>query len=263
MKASRRARPRFGTLAWVEVTNGALRAWDYPPLLASSCAAAGSELSERLRVVVGWKRPLQAHFEMDALSIPSTEAAREVQAVCAQLVPAHLQNHSFRTFAWATILGEHEGIEHDRELLFIASMLHDAGLSEPHSMGVRSGCFTTVGSSLASEIGIRAGWRETSCRTAAEAVTLHMNPNVRLDDGPEAHLLARATRFDVVGNRFRCIDEATRAEVVRRWPREQGIKECFVELFGKEKHHGRSRANFYRLLGFRLVLRATSFWNDE
>jgi hypothetical protein len=263
MKGLWGTRPSLGTLDWIDARNGELHGGDYPLLFATTCVAVGNELYEQLRGSIAWARPPQASYAVKNLAIPPTPAAVEAKKVCAQLVPVPLRNHSFRTFAWATIIAENERIEHDCEVLFVASMLHDVGLSDRHSSGVNPGCFTVIGKNLTLQIRDRVGWSETSCRAAAESITLHVNPRVPLDDGPEAHLLARATRFDVIGNNYRGIDQVTRADVVRLWPREPGIKHCFVELFSKNKHHARSRANFYRLLGFRLLLRATRFWHDQ
>jgi HD superfamily phosphodiesterase len=41
---------------------------------------------------------------------------------------AVLVNHSYRTYQFATALGELEGLEVDTEVLFAAALLHDTGL---------------------------------------------------------------------------------------------------------------------------------------
>jgi hypothetical protein len=56
---------------------------------------------------------------------PATRAAREVVAEYSS--PA-LVNHGERSYLWSAALGELAGMAYDRELLFVASMVHDLGL---------------------------------------------------------------------------------------------------------------------------------------
>lgn len=38
-------------------------------------------------------------------------------------------NHCLRTYAWGMILGAHDGLRPDAELLFVAALLHDLALT--------------------------------------------------------------------------------------------------------------------------------------
>ena len=56
---------------------------------------------------------------------PATRAAREVVAEYSS--PA-LVNHCERSYLWSAALGELTRVAYDRELLYVASMVHDLGL---------------------------------------------------------------------------------------------------------------------------------------
>jgi hypothetical protein len=79
-------------------------------------------------------------------------------------------------------------------------MFHDAGALEPdRSDGGR--CFTLKGAEDAESHAAAAGWPAKRCAAAAEAITLHLNPSVPLERGPEAHLMHDGVLLDAVGLR--------------------------------------------------------------
>ena len=82
----------------------------------------------------------------------------------------------------------------------MATMFHDAGAMEPdRSDGGR--CFTLKGAADAESHLAAAGWPAERCAAAAEAITLHLNPAVPLERGPEAHLMHDGVLLDAVGLR--------------------------------------------------------------
>ena len=93
-----------------------------------------------------------------------------------------------------------------------------------------------------------------SCRAAAEAIAIHMNMRVTLDDGAEGYLLTAGAQADVIGRRKREIAPATMAGVLDRHPR-AGMKREFAELQGAHARSApRTRAGFYFKLGARRVI---------
>jgi hypothetical protein len=91
-------------------------------------------------------------------------------------------------------------VSHDEELMFVATMFHDAGAMAPdRTDGGR--CFTLKGAADAESQLARAGWEPDRCAAAAEAITLHINPSVPLERGPEAHLMHDGVLLDAIGLR--------------------------------------------------------------
>jgi hypothetical protein len=89
---------------------------------------------------LGLRRDRLARLDLETVTLPDTAAAREAEAV-ADGFPAHLRNHSQRSYLWALALGEQERLAYDAEFLYCACLLHDAGLV---GRGERGGseCFT-------------------------------------------------------------------------------------------------------------------------
>src|SRR5579862_4739573 len=66
------------------------------------------------------------------VEIPQTSLAKEATAVALSSEPIEIFRHSLRTFLFAELIATKRAIEHDRELVYVASILHDTGLSSEH-----------------------------------------------------------------------------------------------------------------------------------
>jgi hypothetical protein len=142
----------------------------------------------------------QATIDEDGLRIPDSRVARDAVEECTQVQPRSIIEHNYRSFIFARALGSLTGMEHDEELLFVATMFHDAGVVEPdRSDGGR--CFTLKGAADAESHLAAARWPAERCAIAAEAITLHVNPAVPPERGAEAHLLHDGVLLDAVGLR--------------------------------------------------------------
>jgi hypothetical protein len=138
-------------------------------------------------------------------------------------------------------------VRHDPELLYVACMLHDLGL-DPARRPDDGSCFTLVGAEAA--LGLDA----ERCRAAAEAIAIHMNMRVTMDEGAEGYLLTAGAQADVIGRRKREIADGTMAAVLERHPR-AGMKREFAELQGAHARSAPStRAGMYFKLGARRVI---------
>jgi hypothetical protein len=164
--------------------------------------------------------------DLELLTVPDTAAAREAEDVCRDVSSASLANHCFRSYAWGALLGVRDGVAWDAELLYVAAMLHDIGLTPEYDRG---GCFERDGAEAAREILTALGWSAERADVAAEAIYLHMH-EVGPDDPPEALLLDLGTAVDVRGVRLGDVPPVSRDFVLDRFPR-LGFKEHFVELF--------------------------------
>lgn len=142
----------------------------------------------------------QATIDDDGLRIPDSQVAREAVESCVAVQPRMIIEHNYRSFIFARALGSLAGLAHDAELLFVATMFHDAGVLEiDRADGGR--CFTLKGAAGADSHVAAAGWPAERCAAAAEAITLHLNPSVPLERGPEAHLMHDGVLLDAVGLR--------------------------------------------------------------
>lgn len=163
--------------------------------------------------------------DLERLTLPDTAAARHAEEICRAASSQSLANHCFRSYAWGAALGVRDGIVWDAEVLYVAAMFHDLGLTAAYDRG---GCFEQDGADAAWETLTGLGWSAPRAATVADAVYLHMHVTTD-EDTPEARLLDRGTAADVRGVRITEVADPTKSLVLDRFPR-LGFKEHFVAL---------------------------------
>jgi hypothetical protein len=157
--------------------------------------------------------------DLEHLTVPDTAAARRAEEICREASSESLANHCFRSYAWGALLGVRDGVRWDAELLYVAAMLHDLGLTPAYDRG---GCFEQDSADAARELLAELGWPAPRAETVAVAIYLHMH-ETGPDDSPEAILL------DLGSVRIGEVPSAPRGFVLERFPR-IGFKEHFIEL---------------------------------
>jgi hypothetical protein len=156
-------------------------------------------------------------LDVDALlAPPSPVAERALDVVRAWSAPA-LVNHCLRSWAWASLLASSIGLDPDRELLFVATMLHDLGVTplfDAHTVP-----FEDASGAVASVFAVGAGWDGVRARRVGEVIERHMWPSVDPTVDVEGHLLEVATSLDVSGVGFERWDAADLRAVTAAVPR--------------------------------------------
>ena len=165
------------------------------------------------------------------LPVPS-HATRVAAEVAERYQTKSLVEHCRRSYLWAASLGRERGLEVDRELLYVAAMLHDLGLS-PAFDNVTN-CFETAGGDLAWVFAAASGWTEPRRDHARMIIVSHMwdEPPGPAQD-PESYLLHLATSFDISGRNPDLWPTGLREAVLRMHPRHQLVEE-FTRLFADQ-----------------------------
>lgn len=184
-----------------------------------------SSHDEPLRRLVSRLQP-SSHHDLEQLRVPDSAAARAAEEVSRASASESLVNHGFRSYGFGALLGVADGFRFDAELLYVASLLHDIGLTETYDRG---GCFESDGADAARELLAELGWPAERADRVGRAIYLHMH-DVATDEPAEAHLLAFGTSVDVAGWRLHDIDEPLRDAVLDTYPR-LGFKRHFLALF--------------------------------
>jgi hypothetical protein len=175
--------------------------------------------------------------------IPSTPVAVAAGDYCKEISDKWLEAHCFRTFGFGILLGYE--LCFDPELLFVAAMLHDVGLTPRHKQTAGQNmksdyplsdapCFAVRGSgvaaSLVSDQGRSAAWG----RTIAEAISMHLNVRVKPSRGVEAHLLNGASGFDVIALGLHKLPRSAIQAVETLWPRSENFEDELWNVWGDE-----------------------------
>jgi hypothetical protein len=156
-------------------------------------------------------------LDVDALlAPPSPVAARALDVVRGWSSPA-LVNHCLRSWAWASLLAPTIDLDPDRELLFVATMLHDLGVTP--SFDAHAVPFEDAGGAVGSVFALGAGWDAGRARRVGEIVERHMWTSVDPALDAEGHLLEVATSLDVSGAGFDRWDHSALRAVSAAVPR--------------------------------------------
>ncbi|MCC6486121.1 MAG: HD domain-containing protein [Candidatus Hydrogenedentes bacterium] len=237
---------------------GRLSASDRLALLGQAYRLQGKLLLSLLRRAFGG---VVIRGDVDELQAPDSEAARKAALLCTEVSPPFLVAHCQRMYIWARRLGERQTLRYDSELLYVACMLHDLGLTPAYAgCGEHAECFTVDSVQGAGGVARHAEWPPERQDALAEAILLHLNVDVPLRQGVEAHLLHEAAALDVLGLRAWEIAPETRKVCVDRFPRLDFKKEI-AALFDREsgeRPHGRIRF-LRRYCGFTPLLRLEPF----
>jgi hypothetical protein len=242
---------RIGTLAWAERTGGILSRRERISLLGDAARLQMRILPAQTRALLGRTNPRAFSVDPDRLRVPDTMIAREAEALCSEVSTQALLNHCLRSHAWGTILATRAGLEHDPELFYVTSLLHDLGVTDRYRDTVGGqACFAATAATAARDWSRERGWREPRCTVLADAICQHLNPLVRPEHGIEAHLMQAGAGFDVVGIRHWEVATPTVQTVLARHPR-LGFKKSFGSAMCAEAQHHGTRTHFlYRYMQF-------------
>jgi len=242
----------IGTLSWVRESGGRLRLGEKLRFQTQVMLATVSSL------LPAGGDPLRV--DLAAIHIPdSTDVTRSIEMMDDEL-PHWLRNHCLRVYLWGSILAQRDELRFDEELLFVSCAVHDLGAADTHR-GKHGdvGCFAVEGAIAGDELARTLEWSPQRRDRLFEAVTLHINPAVPVEQGAEAHLLAGGAALDVIGSRATEIDVSTRAAIIEKHPR-LGFKAQFSGRMAEEaraRPHSRTRA--VTQLGYPMMIRNAPF----
>lgn len=253
--------PALGTLAWAEETGGRLQLRDRLAQLAAALALQIRLLPAQLRWKLGLAPDQRPAIELADLRSPDTAAAKAAEDRCREVSPPYLVNHCLRAYLWGRILAAQTGLKPDDELFYVASLLHDLGLTERYANTPPAlPCFAVRGATAARDMMHELGWSAARQRALAEAITLHLNVQVGLEHGVEAHLLNAGTALDVTGLRYWELSPATVRDVVGRLPRLDMKRDIWAAWKADVDAHPECRGNFLnRYLQFGSRVRGSPF----
>jgi hypothetical protein len=235
-----------GTWDWALETEGSLRRQDRIRLLSHGVAARLERIPSQWR-----SRIFGEHALLRLPDPPDSALAREAEERTRELSSPALYAHCARTWAFAELFSQRDRVKHDAELLYLACMLHDLGLTEKHwAQDAHAKCFAVEGARAAHALVHAAGASDERAREVAEAICLHLNVDVPPRLGAEAYLLSKGVSLDVVGRRLHQIAPPTTLEVNERWPRDGFASELTASTTEQARLRPGSRSALLHKLGF-------------
>ena len=149
---------------------------------------------------------------------PSTAAADAARELAGDHHSAALLHHVHRSWLWAEAFA---ALEHrtgvDRELLYVAALLHDIGLVEDFDNVGSS--YEAAGAEIAVVLTAGARWSPFRRSHVRDVIIGHNRASSDPETDLEGYLLESATAFDITGRRTADLPSEFVAEVLHAHPR--------------------------------------------
>jgi len=215
------SRSYIGSAAWGQINRGRLTGSER---VRFTLQIVHAQLKLWLRHAGSWESQRNAQLrriDLTRIALPDTLIVKEALELLHRTTPDWLCSHTLRTWSWAMIFAQIDGLKPDHEVLTMSCLLHDLALTPTDSQAEATGCacFAIEGGHLAARFLASRCWEETRIKFVEEAICLHMNPLVTVREGVEAHLLHEAAALDVVGARRSELPARTLEVVLERHPR--------------------------------------------
>ncbi|MFB7596392.1 HD domain-containing protein [Streptomyces sp. NPDC056160] len=207
----------FG-LAAIGVTSALATAVSAPSAAAASRASAGGDGTP-------WTAELLPRT-VAGISIPRSEVAQKAATFARRASSETLFNHVMRTYLYGCVLFDRRGVRYDRELAFVAAVLHDLGLVEAYQSPAER--FEVDGADAAQRF--LQGQRVPADRVAVvwDAIALHTNTGIATRKRPEIAMVSIGSGLDFAGNDLPKIPSDTLEEILAAFPR-KGFKQEAVD----------------------------------
>jgi hypothetical protein len=243
---------QVGSWKWAQRTGGRLGPADRAELLRQGVLAQLSRLPEAMR-----RRVIRDASPLSLPKPPDTALARTAEERVREVSKPALYGHCLRTWAFAALFARRDRVAHDEELLYLACVLHDLGLTEAHDgRDPSAACFAVEGARAAHALLDEHDEPEDRTRTVAEAISLHLNIKVPERYGPEAVLLSRGVMLDVVGRRRELLPRGAVSEVAAKWPRAGSSELLLADTRRQAEVRPQARAALLHRLGFTKLVSA-------
>jgi hypothetical protein len=158
------------------------------------------------------------HREVAGIRMPDTKLAIEATELVYQASSRSLFNHVVRTYLFGELFGRAAEVHYDSEALYLASIMHDLGLTKAFQ-----GCerFEVDGADAARKFLEGRGLSEQTIWLIWDAIALHTSVGIAHRKQPEVALVHLATGTDVIGLRLDEISKDHLHQVLEAFPRLQ------------------------------------------
>ncbi|HEX5993958.1 MAG TPA: HD domain-containing protein [Jiangellales bacterium] len=179
-------------------------------------------------------RPLPGRpVSVAGIRLPDTAAAVAAERLCANVSADVLYAHAARSFVFAVLLAQREGVTLDEEALYVGSILHDLGLTDTYRHPTTP--FEYVSADVARQFTAEQGWPADRTDLVHRTIVLHMASEVGVGESAEARLLEAGVALDVTGHRLDELDPGKVRAVLLAYPRGPFVPE-FSALMSEEAH---------------------------
>lgn len=164
-------------------------------------------------------------ISLGGIIAPDTDLTRKASALVGRVHSNALLNHVHRSWWFADFLGQQRGLKYDREVVYLAALMHDLGLTDAFAADQR---FEVDGADAASRFLLDNGYADAKAQLVWDAIALHSSAGIADRKQPEIALIYMGAHVDVMGL---FIDEITPSlidDTLALYPR-LGMKAAFTQ----------------------------------
>jgi len=166
---------------------------------------------------------------ISGVMLPDSKLAREATELVRGTEAPLLFNHSTRVYYFAALAGKKRGLRFDPELLYIAAIFHDMGLTPRYSS--KTDRFEVDGANAARAFMSQHNIPQRELDTVWTAIALHTTPGIPQYMDPVVALLTNGVEMDVLGIAYSEFANADREAIVAAYPRTEHFKEDIIQAF--------------------------------
>ena len=189
------------------------------------------------------------------IRLVDSKIAQKATALAQSVYPRYLFNHAVRTYLLGVMAGRARGQHFDEELLFLACILHDLGLTERFE-GDRP--FEIQGAESAKHFLEENAYTTEGVQTVWDGIAMHASA-IGQFKRPEIALVGEGAGADVLGPDRAQINKGDMDEILKAFPR-LGFKNAFIQTCAEvlRKHPRSASRGFMHDIGGTLRTRLSS-----
>jgi hypothetical protein len=155
-------------------------------------------------------------MDFAGIKVPDTSLVRDAIDLSRSVLEPFLFNHVMRSWLFGILLSEAAEVAPDAELLAVAAILHDLGLTERYTAENR---FEVDGANAAREFLKDRGISAQQAQVVWDAIALHTTPTLALHKEPEVVMTHSGIAVDVLGAGLDRIPQEKQRAILTAFPR--------------------------------------------
>ena len=172
---------KIGSFEWMQSTHGLLSTKEKIKLVNEMFLPSLFGVMKSQLHIGKNKTPIT----LEHIRVPDTKIIEEAINELNGKANVSLINHSWRTYFWGAAIGQQDKRIYDPEVLLVASLYHDIGLTDSHRISKGCRCFTYK-SAIQFEIKAnQLDYDKNKIEIVRDAICMHMNGHVTEDNEAE------------------------------------------------------------------------------
>jgi len=157
------------------------------------------------------------------IRLVDSKVAKAATDLSRSVSPPSLFNHTVRTYLFGSLVGRAQGLKFDEELLYVACILHDLGLTERFAGDLP---FELQGAQAAKKFLDEQAYAKEKSAIVWDGIAMHASPIGQFKQ-PEISLVGEGAGADVIAPDPAHIKQGEVDEIVKAFPRLK-FKEAFL-----------------------------------